>query len=247
MSNIPKGVVLLSSWLEDEGYSYELQHRYRDSRWLQPIGRGAMIRFGDTVGYEGAIFALQEQAGLSVHPGALTAMALLGKAHYLELDTKKIFLFGSRSDWLPAWFLNYDWGLEIDYYPTSFLPAEDGLTKIEMNSFSMKISDRIRAMMECLHLAPEKLDLVHCYEMMEGLNDLRPDKVQHLLEKCTSVKVKRLFLYMAEKAGHQWFSYLDLNKINMGKGKRMLVKDGVYIAKYQITIPKKLAYDEQSL
>lgn len=241
MNNIPKGVVLLSSWLEDEGYSYELQHRYRDSRWLQPIGRGAMIRFGDTVGYEGAIFALQEQAGLSVHPGALTAMALLGKVHYLELDTKKVFLFGSRSDWLPTWFLNYDWGLEIDYYPTSFLPAEDGLTKIEMSSFSMKISDRIRAMMECLHLAPEKLDLVHCYEMMEGLNDLRPDKVQHLLEKCTSVKVKRLFLYMAEKAGHQWFSYLDLNKINMGKGKRMLVKDGVYIAKYQITIPKKLA------
>lgn len=89
MSNIPRGVVLLSSWLADEGYSYELQHRYRDSRWLQPIGRGAMIRFGDTVEYEGAIFALQEQAGLSVHPGALTAMALLGKAHYLELDTKR--------------------------------------------------------------------------------------------------------------------------------------------------------------
>lgn len=34
---------------------------------------------------------------------------------------------------------------------------------------------------------------------------------------------------MAEKAGHQWFSYLDLNKIGLGNGKRMLVKDGVYI------------------
>lgn len=241
MRHIPKGVVILSSWLENEGYSYELQHRYRESQWLQRIGRGAMIRSGDTVGYEGGVFALQEQAGLSVHPGAATALALLGKAHYLELNTKRVTLFGGRSDWLPAWFLNHDWGLEIDYYPTSFLPVEVGLTKTEMNSFSLKISDRIRAMMECLYLAPEKLDLVNCYELMEGLNDLRPDKVQFLLEQCTSVKVKRLFLFMAGKAGHQWFSYLNLNKIDMGKGKRMLVRDGVYIPKYEITIPRNLA------
>lgn len=241
MGLIPKGVVILSSWLENEGYSYELQHRYREGQWLQRIGQGAMIRSGDTVGYEGAVFALQEQAGLSVHPGAVTAMALLGKAHYLELNAKRVTLFGGRSDLLPAWFLNHNWGLEIDYYPTSFLPAEVGLTKTEMNSFSLNISDRIRAMMECLYLAPEKLDLVNCYELMEGLNDLRPDKVQFLLEQCASVKIKRLFLFMAEKAGHQWFSYLDLNKIDMGKGKRMLVRDGVYVPKYEITVPKNLA------
>lgn len=66
--------------------------------------------------------------------------------------------------------------------------------------------------MECLYLAPEKQQLLECYEMMEGLNNLRPNLVQQLLEACQSVKVKRLFLYMAEKSGHDWVKYLNLKK-----------------------------------
>jgi hypothetical protein len=75
---------------------------------------------------------------------------------------------------------------------------------------------------------------------MEGLNNFHPLQVQSLLEKCTSVKVKRLFLYLAEKAGHEWFNKLDLNKIDVGSGKRSIVKEGVYIKKYLITVPKEL-------
>ena len=76
--------------------------------------------------------------------------------------------------------------------------------------------------------------------MMEGLNNLRPNLVQQLLEACQSVKVKRLFLYMAEKSGHDWVKYLNLEKINMGSGKRSIVKNGVYVSKYQIIISKEL-------
>jgi Transcriptional regulator, AbiEi antitoxin, Type IV TA system len=95
-------------------------------------------------------------------------------------------------------------------------------------------------MMECLYLAPEKQELMECYELIEGLNSLRPQSVQALLENCTSVKVKRLFLYMAEKTKHEWFQYLDLNKIDLGTGKRSLVKNGVYSVKYKITVPREL-------
>jgi hypothetical protein len=99
--------------------------------------------------------------------------------------------------------------------------------------------------MECLYLAPEKFDLVECYELMENLNDLRPSLVQELLEACTSIKVKRLFLFMAERHNHSWFKHINLSKIDMGKGKRSLVKDGLYVSKYQITIPKTLTNNEQ--
>lgn len=75
---------------------------------------------------------------------------------------------------------------------------------------------------------------------MENLNSLRPDMVQLLLEQCTSVKVKRLFMYMAEKAGHAWFQYIKTDNIDYGDGKRSIVKNGVYIPKYQITVPKEL-------
>lgn len=67
---------------------------------------------------------------------------------------------------------------------------------------------------------------------MEGLNNLKPSAVQELLEKCTSIKVKRLFLFMADKAGHEWPGHLDMEKVNLGSGKRSLVHDGAYNSKY---------------
>lgn len=236
----PSGIVMQSSWLVQQGYSHDLQQRYKKGKWLQSIGKGALIRTGDQVGYEGGIYALQSQNGLSVHPAGRTALALLGKAQYLEFSTKRVVIFGDQDEKLPVWFKNHDWGKAVDYYPTSFLPPEMGLTNIELKNFSIKISGAARAMMECLYLAPEKQELMECFEIMEGLNNLIPKQVQTLLEQSRSKKVNRLFLYIAERAGHSWFQYLDLKKIDLGKGKRSIVKGGVYIDKYQITIPKEL-------
>jgi hypothetical protein len=112
---------------------------------------------------------------------------------------------------------------------------------MEYKTFSIRISSPARAIMECLYLTSGTESLVEAYQLMEGLNNLRPTSVQTLLETCTSVKVKRLFLFMAEKAGHDWLKYLQLEKIYLGSGKRALVTDGVYVSKYQITIPKALA------
>ncbi len=237
----PQGTVMLSSWLKEQGYSPDLQKRYRKSGWLESIDTGAMIRAGDQVCYEGAIYALQKQLEMSVHPGGRSALAMLGKAHYLELAQKKVVLFGGHNEKLPVWFQNHDWGLEFDYYKSSFLPPDLGLTEVELRTFSIKISNAERALMECLYLAPKKQELFECYELMEGLVNLRPKHIQALLEKCTSVKVKRLFLYMAEKAGHAWLRYLDLDKVYFGSGKRSLVKNGVYVSKHRITVPKELA------
>jgi len=236
----PQGVVLISSWLATQGYSIDLQKHYRKTRWLQSIGKGALIRTDDKVGYEGAIYALQSQAGLAIHPGGRTALSLLGKAHYLELAGNKVVLFGASGGKLPVWFKKNDWGIHLDYYETSFLPADLGLTEVEVKSFSIKVSGAARAMMECLYLSPQKQDLMECFELMEGLNNLPPKQVQVLLEKCQSVKVKRLFLYMAEKAEHSWFKYLDLKNVDLGKGKRSIVKNGVLIDKYSITVPRAL-------
>ena len=231
---------MLSSWLAAQGYSLDLQKRYRTSNWLETIGKGAMIRSGDEVGYEGAIYALQKQLGATIHPGGKTALSILGKAHYLELDVTKVTLFGKTKEKLPIWFQKHNWGLKVDYYQSAFLPFELGLREVELKAFSIKISGAARAIMECLYLAPEKQPLLECYELMEGLNNLRPNLVQQLLEQSKSVKVNRLFMHMAEKAGHDWVQYLDLKTINLGHGKRSLVKAGVYVPKYQMTLPKEL-------
>ncbi len=90
-------------------------------------------------------------------------------------------------------------------------------------------------------MTPVNFDLEEAWLIMESLNALQPKEVQHLLEQCNSIKTKRLFLYFAEKAGHTWFKYLDTPKINLGSGKRSIVKNGVLNPKYQITLPENLA------
>ncbi|MGO1519964.1 MAG: type IV toxin-antitoxin system AbiEi family antitoxin [Sphingobacterium sp.] len=236
----PSGVVFLSSWLVEQGYSHDLLRKYKNSNWFTPIGSGAMVRTGEEVGYEGALYALQEQLGLSVHLGGRTALSLLGRAHYLDFNVKKTFLFCKSGTKLPTWFLDYDWGHKIEQINTSFLPSDIALSPIEQKTFSIKISSPERAILECLYLTPKVHSFLECYELMEGLNNLRPNYIQTLLEQCSSVKVKRLFLYMAEKANHNWFNYIKIEKIDLGSGKRALLNDGVYIPKYNITVPKEL-------
>ena len=239
LASTPKGVVLLTSWLKANDYSPDLVKRYRNSGWLESIGFGANIRSGDTVNCFGALYSLQAQCESSIHVGARSAFSIQGKAHYLELNTKKITLFAANKDGrLPAWFKNFDWGIEIELHSSNFLPHDLGLLDFSSKEFSIRISGEIRALMECLHLVPNYQELTECYEFMEAMNNLHPKKVQELLHNCQSIKVKRLFLYLAEKARHEWFHYLDLSNIDLGTGKREVVKEGFLDKKYKITVPK---------
>jgi len=54
--------------------------------------------------------------------------------------------------------------------------------------------------------------------MIEGMFNIRPDLVQELLMQCKSVRVKRLFLYMAKKAKLPVLEFLDLAKVDLGIG-----------------------------
>jgi hypothetical protein len=199
-----------------------------------------MKRKGDNITYEGALFALQNQAKLTIHPGAGTALALQGKAHYLELSAKSITLFGAQNEDLPSWFKKYHWGYSVHLQRTNFLPPNLGLKELEIRNFKILVSDPARAMLESLYLVPKHHSLLECHEIMEGMNNLRPSKVQELLEQCGSVKVKRMFLYLAERSGHDWVKYIEMGKIDLGSGKREIVKGGAYNSKYQITVDKEL-------
>lgn len=235
------GTVCLAAWLESIGISGDLQKRYRKSGWLESIGTGAFKRTGDSVHWQGGLYALQRQASLPIHAGALTALSRHGLLHYIRFREETVFLFSPPKTVLPKWFKDYDWGTSIQHVKTSMLPEPLGLTGHEEKTFVITVSSPERAMFECLYLTPRVLDLVECYQVMEGLTTLRPKLVQELLEACTSVKVKRLFLYMAKKAGHQWLSFVDQSKVDLGSGHRNVVKGGAYIAQYDMNIPTELA------
>jgi len=235
-----QGAVYLASWLKVQGISRDLQKGYRRGGWLESVGPGAFKRPGEEVRWQGGLYALQSQAKLPIHPGAMTALAMQGLAHYLRLGREIVWLFSPRKTTLPAWFKKLDWEVQIQHIQTSILPPTLGLDDHDEKSFTIQISSPERAMLECLHLAPNNLDLMECSQVMEALLNLRPKLVQELLQACTSIKAKRLFVYLAEKAGHPWLPLVDMSKVDFGRGDRSLAKGGVYVAKYHLVLPESL-------
>ena len=102
----------------------------------------------------------------------------------------------------------------------------------------MNISSSERAMVELCYRVSEKAGYDEAYYIMQGLNTLRPGVLSDLLEKCRSIRVKRLFLHMAEACGHDWIKKIDSGRIFLGKGARQFYKGGVYDKKYKITVPE---------
>lgn len=241
MQDSPKGLVLLSSWLVSKGYSYELQQRYRKGGWLKSIGKGAMLKSRDPFMLSGALSALQSQVNVNIHIGGRSALELQGSTHYLQLSFSETTLFVPGRTELPPWFINNKWDSNYKILKMCILNDDMlGLTIYRDGEIEMNISNPVRAMLECIALAPTEFSLNEAFELMEGLSTLRPKQVQELLENCKSIKVKRLFLYFAERAGHSWFKHIDQTKINLGSGNRSITLNGILVPKYSLVLPKHL-------
>ncbi|MFZ0453449.1 MAG: type IV toxin-antitoxin system AbiEi family antitoxin domain-containing protein [Ignavibacteriaceae bacterium] len=238
-----KGAVKLSSSLEAKGYKKDLLKKYVKSGWLESLGYGAYKLANDYVEWYGGIFALQTQKESNIHPGGKTALILKGYSHYLSSSLNKVDLFGNKADLLPKWFKDNNWEHLINYIQTKMFDYSnaDYYTKILHKDFELLISSPELASMEMLYLVPKDQSFDEASKIMEGLTTLRPQLVQNLLEEYNSVKVKRLFLYMAEKHDHSWFNELNLDRINLGSGKRVIVEDGMLDKKYNITVEKEYA------
>lgn len=236
LSQLPDGGVATSVWLKSLGISNDLQQSYKRNGWLKSIGKGAFVKYNDEPEIEGGIFALQYQLVLDVHIGGRTSFILKSTTFFAHLGAIVPDMFGSTKTKLPKWFADAFSEHGYNFYNTSFLPTYQGIEQYQENGWNFKISSPERAILEMLYLYPEVTTLKDTYETLELLVNLRPDLLQNLLENCTSIKVKRLFLYMAEKIGHSWFQFLDLSKISLGFGKRVITKGGKLDKKYNIVI-----------
>ncbi len=236
----PSGAVAVLPWLEKHGAYQQLVHEYEKTSWLRRLGQGAYAKADDKVEWTGGLYAIQEQIGLPIHAGGKTALQMQGYAHFLPLGKgTTVSLFGLPDVKLPTWFKRYRWGVKVRYLTTNLFSGEanQGLTKKEMGFYSVSVSAPERAMMEVLYMVPKEESYEEARLLMEALTTLRPRVAQTLLEHCSSVKVKRLFMVLAESCQHAWVKKLNLSKVNFGNGKRMLVKGGRFDSKYNISVP----------
>jgi|APFre7841882654_1041346.scaffolds.fasta_scaffold60000_2 hypothetical protein len=237
---LPKGLVLTASYLNRQGIDGQLLARYKKSQWLDSIAEGAYVLYGDKVDWQGALYAMQRHLKLPVHCGARTALELQGYSHYVASKIREVFLFGPTGQKLPLWFGKYNWNVSFTYKMTSLLPdsLSAGYVNFPWGDLSIRISSPERAVMEMLYHVPAKQGFDEAARIMESLLSLRLELVQKLLESCASIKVKRLFLYMAQAANLPFVAKLNLKKVNLGKGDRTVVRGGRLDPQYRITVPR---------
>lgn len=243
----PMHTIATAKWLSGNGITYSNLSKYLKSQWIEKVGSGAFKRCGDTVSWEGAVFGLQTQQPKTFYIGGKTALELLGSAHFIPISQTKIFIFTSLRKALPLWFTSFMQKRKTlyEYLQYSFLPPGLGTTTYDCGEFKIEISTRERAALEICELFGRFHDFEECKILFENLGTLRPQLVQSLLDNCTSVKAKRLLLFLNKQLGHHWIHDLDLENIDLGSGPRNLYPGGFYDPEFKITYPKELFRDDK--
>ncbi len=244
IESAPPGFVFTNVWLKQHGVSAKLAWWYVRSGWLERVGTKAYKRVGENISWVGAVAAMQNQMNLTVHVGGITALQLLGRVKVSSvLSIRRITLFADLRTRLPSWLNNNKWHVNFEIHRTSlFSNGMLGMVEKKIEGINIHSSCPERAAMEMLFLAPKCHALFDVAEVMEKLKPLQPDTAQLLLENCNSIKVKRFFLYFANRFRRGLISKLDLTKINLGSGKRVIGNGGKYRyhPKYKLSLPEKI-------
>lgn len=208
---------------------------YRDGKWLDRVGHGAFCLSGDKPMLVGAIDAMNNQLALPVHIGGRTALARKGFLHFVPFEEQVSTLYLRRGNRLPQWFRKYFAG-QFTVNATTFLSCDEGIETIREGAFTFLVSSPERAILELVEEVPRLVMLNEVYQILELLDTLRPELLQRLLVSCRSIKTKRLFLLLAEDLAPWWFGKLNIRMIDLGVGCRVVEKDGIFNAKYNVIV-----------
>jgi hypothetical protein len=259
---LPEGFLADSAWIQAQGISRSSIRDYVESGWLERIGPRVYRRPGRVANgplrWDVVVLSLQQVMRKALHVGGRTAVELSGYAHYLETgESPTVYLYGQAApSWLAKLPLKAQFKLRSDrLFATAGTGVEmqrfdlrSGETSAETKGseakspweWSLTMSVPERAILEMMDELPRHESFHRVDVVMEGMTNLRPQLLGKLLQECKSVKVKRLFLWYAERHGHAWLKHLDQSSIDLGLGKRQLVPAGRFDARYQITLPTEL-------
>lgn len=235
----PQNTLITTSWLKEKGVSRQLADSYKKSGWFESFGSGAFQRPHEEITWTGALYTLQRLNKLPVHVGGKTALEQQGYGHYARMRWQKVILWKEPDVRLPLWFQNHEWNESLEVRSARLFDNDsDIITEKMKDGITLQLSSSEQAIMEYIYDIPRHESFDEANYIMEGLTTLRPAVLQSLLEGCRSIKVKRLFLYLAEAYNHSWFKRLDLSSIDLGSGKREIIKGGKLDKKYQIVVPE---------
>lgn len=268
--DLPEGLVVDAAWLEERGIASSLRAYYVKTGWLEMVARSLYKKRRGTLNWQQVVISLQTLLLKTQPPfivGGRTALELQGFAHYIPHKTNHIHLYGPQKP--PQWLNKLGLPQRFVYHNSETLFRNDPITR-GLSSLTWNISDGTgrnlnhfhsgslttlewgqwdwpltlsqpeRAFLEMLDELPRHESFHQADMIMQGAANFSPRRLQKLLTDCSSVKVKRLFFYFADRHQHAWLKRLNKTTIDLGKGKRMLVRGGKLDPVYLITVPEDL-------
>jgi hypothetical protein len=246
---LPEGLLVDAGWMERHGYSTSLRSQYVAAGWLVQPARGIYKRPRGKLTWEKAVVSLQTlmESGLAV--GGRTALDLQGFSHYLSASgPSTIHLYGTKAP--PGWLTKLPLKETFRFHraQTLFgtLAVKGGMQQGTLRQVPgpaeslLTVSTPERALLELLDQLPRNESFHQVDMLVDGMRTLSPKWLGLLLADCRSVKVKRLFFWFAERHRHPWLKQIDRAAVNLGTGKRSLVKGGKLDPDLLITVPGDL-------
>src|SRR5258706_15458388 len=265
---LPSGLLVSAAWLREHEYPTNLVAYYVSSGRLESPARGVYRLPGPPLKWQSGVASLQLNEGSWSHVGGRTAIVQRGLGHYARAaGTETIQLYGPET--LPPWVNKLGVPEKFEQRSDAAFAelrvhrdekgalrrfskkeervtpdqlGEFGLVEIKWGTFDWPLvfSSEERAILEVLQNVPDRESISEAYVLLQGLVNLRPERLGRLLRACHSIKAKRLFLALSERQKHAWLKHVDLKGVDLGSGKRSLFPGGKLDAKYHITLPTDL-------
>lgn len=248
---IPEGTIITRKWLKENVSldTHAIDNLVKSER-LRILKKGVYTRGKAQFTWQSIVYTLQFIMNTDHLVGGLTALELKGFSHYIP-HSRKVIIHLYGNDKLPNWINELSDDLTFIRHNRKELfssmeqsTSEKYITgnfwKEDMKEINISIPEK--ACLEMLNEVPNKISFEHADQLIQGMTSLSPRALQKLLEECSNVKVKRLFLWFGQKHNYTWFSKLDQTKFDLGSGNRVIIKGGELDKTYKITVPKEFHY-----
>jgi hypothetical protein len=267
-AELPEGLLVDGPWLESHQLTRQLRNYYVHNGWLEQPARSVFMRSRGPLKWQQVVISLQTILQYSpLIVGGLTALDLQGSTHYLSQELSEVHIYGPKAP--PSWVNKLGLEQRFVYHNDARLfrddPVHYGISSLAWNvrsnsgrdltqlqggdttsmawgqwDWPLTLSRPERAILEYLDELPSHASFENADKLMEGLSNLSPRRIEKLLVDCASVKVKRLFLFFADRHKHAWAKRIDRSRIDLGSGKREIAKGGRLDPTYHITVPRDL-------
>ena len=243
----PEGQLVNRAWLNARGADRPLIDSWLRSGKLVAVAHGVYRRPGPPVKWEQVVYSLKE-IGVCVHVGGRSALELQGLAHYLPLQgVTRISLYTTSR--VPSWIQTFSGDYRFTVYRRRLfktLPSTALVSKpFGAWDWPVPYATVELALFELLADVRQASDFEFADTFFESATVLRPAVIRELLLSCSHVLAKRLFLWFAARHGYAWFKKLDTKGVDLGRGKRVVVRGGSLDTTYQITVPRALAHGHE--